>query len=98
MFLQLQIVIMVWRDGRYGMIEWEQQNKLGRTASIQFANPDFVGLAKAYGAKGYRVEKAYECAQVLEKAFSETGPVVVDCPVDYKENFRLSERLNNFKK
>lgn len=94
--LKLPIVIMVWRDGRYGAIEWEQVEKLGRSSNIQFDNPDFVALAKAYGAKGYRVGRASEIVQVLKKAFSEDGPVIVECPVDYTENFQLSERLRIF--
>ena len=93
--LKLSIVIMIWRDGRYGMIEWKQKNKLGHSSSIQFENPDFVVLAKAYGAKGYKVIQAAELTTILQKAFSETGPVIVECEVDYQENFRLSERLKN---
>lgn len=95
--LQLPVVIMIWRDGRYAAIEWEQQNKLGRSSGVQFDNPDFMVLAKAYGAKGYKVEQASELPEILQKAFSENGPVLVECPVDYTENFRLSERLRAFR-
>jgi acetolactate synthase I/II/III large subunit len=95
--LQLSIVIMVWTDNRYAMIEWEQQNKLGRTTSVQFNNPDFVTLAESHGAKGIKVEKASEIGVILQRAFLEKGPVIVECPVDYTENFRLTERLNTFK-
>ena len=93
--LKLSIVIMIWRDGRYGqMIEWKQKNKFGHSSSIQFENPDFIALAKAYGAKGYKVKQATELTTILQKALSETGPVIVECEVDYQENFRLSERVN----
>lgn len=91
--LKLPIVIMIWRDGRYGMIEWKQKDKLGHASSIQFDNPDFIALAKAYGAKGYKVQEATELTTILQKAFSENGPVIVECDVDYEENFRLSERI-----
>jgi acetolactate synthase I/II/III large subunit len=91
--LKLPIVIMIWRDGRYGMIEWKQKEKLGHAASIQFDNPDFIALAKAYGVKGYKVKEAAELTAILQKAFSENGPVIVECEVDYEENFRLSERV-----
>jgi acetolactate synthase-1/2/3 large subunit len=93
--LKVPIVIMIWRDGRYGMIEWEQRNKLGHSSSIQFDNPDFVALAKTYGAKGFKVKQAVELSAILQKALSEDGPVIVECEVDYQENFRLSERLKN---
>ncbi|WP_416826442.1 acetolactate synthase large subunit [Ectobacillus polymachus] len=93
--LKVPIVIMIWRDGRYGMIEWEQKNKLGHSSNIQFNNPDFVTLAIAYGAKGYKVKKVDELTTILKKAIVEEGPVIVECEVDYQENFRLSERLND---
>ncbi|MFJ8243801.1 acetolactate synthase large subunit [Peribacillus asahii] len=93
--LKLPIVIMIWRDGRYGMIEWEQENKLGHSSNIQFDNPDFVALAKSYGAKGYKVTQAAELSEILQQALLEKGPVLIECPVDYEENFRLSERLKN---
>ncbi|MFE0505351.1 thiamine pyrophosphate-dependent enzyme [Peribacillus butanolivorans] len=93
--LKVPIVIMIWRDGRYGMIEWEQKNQLGHSSNIQFNNPDFVALARSYGAKGYKVKKAAELTTVLQKAISEDGPVIVECEVDYQESFRLSERLKD---
>ncbi|HET7580224.1 MAG TPA: acetolactate synthase large subunit [Bacillales bacterium] len=95
--LELPIVIMVWRDGRYAAIEWEQQYKLGRSLGVQFDNTNFVELAKTFGAKGYVVEEASQLADIMQKAFSEKGPVLIECPVDYTENSRLSERLNSFK-
>lgn len=95
--LKLPIVIMVWRDQRYSAIEWEQNNKLGRSTGIEFDNPDFQKLAETYGARGFKVKNASELGVVLQKAFSEDGPAVIECPIDYMENFRLSERLKNFK-
>jgi acetolactate synthase I/II/III large subunit len=95
--LKLAIVIMVWIDGRYGMIEWEQKNMLGHSANVQFHNPDLMALANAYGAKGFKVNHAVELKEILQKALSEDGPVLIECPVDYEENFRLTERLKNYK-
>jgi acetolactate synthase I/II/III large subunit len=95
--LKVSMVIMIWRDGRYGMIEWKQENKLGHSSNIQFNNPDFVALAIAFGAKGYKVNKADELKSILQKALLEDGPVIVECEVDYQENFRLSERLKKFR-
>lgn len=95
--LKLAIVIMVWIDERYGMIEWEQKNMLGHSANVQFHNPDLMALANAYGAKGFKVNHAVELKEILQKALSEDGPVLIECPVDYEENFRLTERLKNYK-
>lgn len=92
--LNLPIVILLWRDGGYGLIEWKQEIEYGRSSNIKFGDPDFVALAKAYGAEGFRIEKTEELAPTLEKALKLKKPVLIDCPVDYSENMKLTERLN----
>src|SRR5207249_9844621 len=52
--LRLGIVNVIFRDGGYNLIQWKQQTHLGRESGVKFGNPDFVALAVAFGAKGYR--------------------------------------------
>src|SRR5437016_5319886 len=54
-------------------------------------NPDFVALARAFGCAGARVNAAKELAPALADALRATVPVLIDCPVDYRENDRLAE-------
>ncbi len=89
------IVILVWNDGGYGLIAWHQLRRFGRTSHVEFGNPDFVKFAESFGAKGYRVEAAHELAPILQRAIADDTVVVVDCPVDYSENMKLTERLGN---
>jgi acetolactate synthase-1/2/3 large subunit len=91
--LQLPLVVLIWRDNGYGVIRWKQQRKFGRTSGVEFGNPDFVALAQSFGAVGYRVEGPSELGPVLKAALSCGKPAVIDCPVDYSENLRLSEQL-----
>jgi len=91
--LKLDLVFLVFRDGKYGMIEWHQQRKLGRTTNIDFGNPDLVKLAQSFGAKGYRVQKTEDLPAVLRKALGDGTVSVIDCPVDTRENMRLTARL-----
>ncbi|WP_257350857.1 acetolactate synthase large subunit [Pseudalkalibacillus decolorationis] len=93
--LNLPIVIVVWTDNRYGLIEWKQMNHFERSSGIKFGNPDFVQLAKSFGAEGMKVLRAEEFKPLMKEAFKMKKPVVIDCPVDYKENVQLSERLGN---
>jgi hypothetical protein len=51
------------------------------------------GLAESFGCKGYRVTAAEELAAILKDALSQDVPTVIDCPVDYSENLKLTERL-----
>ena len=91
--LHLPIVILVWRDDGYGVIRWKQELRFGRTSSADFGNPDFVAFAQSFGARGLRVKGPSELEPALREALAGNGPVVIDCPIDYSENTRLSERL-----
>ena len=90
---KLALVVMIWNDSEYGLIKWHQDRRFGRHGDISFNNPDFVKYAESFGAKGYRVESADALVPTLEQAFSDNTVVVVDVPVDYRENMRLTEKL-----
>src|SRR2546427_5400787 len=87
------VVVLVWRDDGYGVIRWNQLVRFGRTMSVDFGNPDLVALAQSFGAVGLRVSHPTELRPCLAEAFRAERPVVIDCPVDYAENLRLTERL-----
>jgi acetolactate synthase-1/2/3 large subunit len=87
------IVVMVWEDGGYGLISWKQETEFDRHTNLGFGNPDWRGLADAFGWHGHRVEESRELAGVLEAAFHEEGPSLVVIPIDYRENALLTERL-----
>ena len=89
--LKLALVVLVFRDDGYGVIRWKQQRQFGRTAGVEFGNPDFVALARAFGCDGVRINAASELRPALERALASSLPVVIDCPVDYRENDRLLE-------
>jgi acetolactate synthase-1/2/3 large subunit len=93
--LKLPLVILVWRDNGYGVIRWKQRMRFGRTASVDFGNPDLVRYAESFGAAGYRVTEAAELRPILERALQRDVPVVIDCPVDDAENLKLTERLRS---
>jgi acetolactate synthase-1/2/3 large subunit len=56
---------------------------------MTFGDPDFAAYARAYGAKGSRVESADGLAQALEAAFAGGGVHLVLSPIDYSENERV---------
>ena len=88
-------VTLIFNDGGYGLIQWKQLRQLGRTTSVSFSNPDFVKYAESFGAKGYRVTSADELLPLLREALAQPVPAVIDCPVDYRENLKLTERLGH---
>lgn len=86
-------VTLIFHDGSYGLIKWKQEDRYGESCFVDFTNPDFVKFAESMHAVGYRITKAEELLPTLEQAFSQKVPVIIDCPVDYGENTKLSEHL-----
>lgn len=91
--LDLNIVHIIWNDGNYDMVKFQEEMKYGTPAAVKFGPVDFVKYAESFGAKGLRVDKAANLGKVLDKAFKTAGPVVVDIPVDYSFNHELGEQL-----
>ncbi|MEH2002554.1 MAG: acetolactate synthase large subunit [Nostoc sp.] len=87
-------VTIIFNDGGYGLIEWKQENHFGKgnSAFVHFSNPDFVKFAESMGLKGYRVESALDLIPTLKEALAQDVPAVIDCPVDYRENHRFSQK------
>lgn len=90
---KIPFVTLIFTDSSYGLIKWKQQQRQSKTSCVDFTNPDFKKLAEAMGLKGYRVERAEDLVPILKEAFAQDVPAVIDCPVDYGENMRLTERL-----
>ena len=88
-------VILIWNDCEYGLITWHQLRRFGRPSHVDFRNPDFVKYAESFGAKGYRVRQAGELGDLLKQAFAENTVSIIDCPVDYSENMKLTKKLKN---
>jgi len=86
-------VILIWNDSEYGLITWHQLRRFGRPSHIAFKNPDFVKYAESFGAKGYRVERAVDLVPTLKQALADDTVAIVDCPVDYSENMKLTRKL-----
>ncbi|WP_411954494.1 acetolactate synthase large subunit [Alkalibacillus sp. S2W] len=91
--LNLPIVVLLWRDDGYGLIEWHQMKKFNRASYIEFGNPNYVDLAKSYGFEAFEIQKTEELLPTLKQAISLNKPVLIDCPVDYRENMKLTEKL-----
>jgi len=91
--LDSNIVVMVWEDGAYGLIEWKQTNEFGRHTNLAFGNPDWLQLAGAFGWHGHVCTRSRDLKKTLETAFTENGPSLVVIPIDYRENALLTKKL-----
>ncbi len=90
---RIPLVVLIWEDGGYGLIEWKMDLELGEHYYVRFGNPDIVSYAESFGAKGYRISHAEELLPTLKAALDDDGVSLICCPVDYSENLRLTDRL-----
>jgi acetolactate synthase-1/2/3 large subunit len=90
---KIPLVVLIWEDGGYGLIEWKMDLELGEHQYVKFGNPDIVKYAESFGAKGYRISHADELLPTLQAALADDGVSLICCPVDYSENLRLTDRL-----
>ncbi len=84
---RLPVKVVILNNGSLGMVrQWQElffQGKLSQTCLPQI--PDFVRLAAAYGAVGYRATKPAEVPEVLRKGFAAPGPAMIDIVTDPNE-------------
>ena len=93
--LGLNFVVVIFEDLHYGLIRWKEEAQYGRDACVDFTNPDFVLLAEAMHCKGVRISSPDELIPAVENGFRESVPVIIDLPVDYSENMKLTKTLRN---
>jgi acetolactate synthase I/II/III large subunit len=87
------VTVVVWRDDGYGLIDWKQRTEFGRPFGVEFSNPDLVAFAESFGMAAFRPETAADLYPMLMRALEHDGLSLVDVPIDYRENLRLTERL-----
>ncbi len=85
---QLPVKIVILNNCYLGMVkQWQELFYNKRYSHSYLGNiPDYVKLAEAYGAKGFRVTKPHEVLPTLQQAFATPGPVVTEVVVDADEN------------
>ena len=96
--LGTNFVTLIFNDRSYGLIKWKQDMQYGHHEYVDFTNPDFVKFAESMGAAGYRIEKTEDLLPTLIKAFKQDKPGIIDCPVDYSENMKLTHHLEELMK
>ena len=66
---------------QFQLLNWQSDPTTGNKV-----NPDFVKIARAYGMKSYRLDKANMIETVVRNAIKHDGPVLVHCMVDQNED------------
>jgi acetolactate synthase-1/2/3 large subunit len=83
----LSVPMIVINDDRYGVIHDVQTRDYGgRTVGTDVENPDFVAMARSFGAAAERVDVdrvETDLPTALDAAFDRDGPTLVELPVDF---------------
>jgi acetolactate synthase-1/2/3 large subunit len=75
----LAVIFVVVNNGTYGTIRMHQERTYpGRVSGTDLHNPDFVALAKAYGAHGELVEKTADFAPAFERCAKSGKPALIE--------------------
>jgi acetolactate synthase-1/2/3 large subunit len=77
------VIFVVVNNGMYGTIRMHQEREYpARVYGTALANPDFVMLARAYGAHAELVEDTSQFAAAFERAASAGKPALIELRID----------------
>ncbi len=82
----VDIKVVIMNNHFLGMVrQWQEKFYQERYSYSAMSVPDFVLLAQAYNAKGFRIEKPAELASTMKEAFDTPGPVLIDVVIPKEE-------------
>lgn len=75
----IPLITIVFNNNAYGNVRRDQEQMYkGRLVGADLKNPDFVRLAESFDVKGYRVNTPAELKPVLERAFADRVPALIE--------------------
>lgn len=82
----IPVIVAIINNGWLGMVrQWQEKLYNKHFSQTEIYSPDFVKLAQAYGAIGFRVETERDIEPVLKEAVAARRPVLIDFPVNHEE-------------
>ena len=82
----IPVKIFIINNGYLGMVrQWQERLFNKQYSETVMTGPDYVKLAEAYGATGFRVEKEEDLVPTIQQAINTPGPVIVDFIVESME-------------
>ena len=86
---KLPIKILMINNRYLGMVrQWQSLFYDNRLSGVDMeGNPDFVKLAEAYGAKGFRIRRSGDVRRIMQNALAyNDGPCIIDVEVEKEDN------------
>ena len=84
----IPVIVIVLNNSMLGMVaQWQRLFYKRRYSAVNLGKvPDFVKLAEAYGAQGFRVQSIEEFSKALKNALKSDVTTVIDVPIPPEEN------------
>jgi acetolactate synthase-1/2/3 large subunit len=77
------VIVIVVNNGMYGTIRMHQERRFpGRVSATDLSGPDFVALAKSFGAYAERIETTDAFAAAFNRALEANRPALLELRVD----------------
>ena len=78
----IDVVTVVFNDNAFGNVKRMQEELYdGRVVGSELRNPDFLKLGESFGIDAYRAKTPKSLRVAIERAFSTTGPSLIEVPV-----------------
>ncbi len=82
----VDVKVIIMNNYFLGMVrQWQEKFYNERYSYSAMAVPDFVKLAAAFGAHGFRIERPGELSATMREAFKTPGPVLIDIVIPKEE-------------
>jgi acetolactate synthase-1/2/3 large subunit len=82
----VDVKVIILNNYFLGMVrQWQERFYNERYSYSAMSVPNFVKLADAYGARGFRIEKPAELSATMKEAFATPGPVLIDIVIPREE-------------
>jgi len=78
-----RLVVLLFNNGQFGSVRVHQERRYpGRSIGMDLTNPDFVALARSYGAHAEIVERTEDFGPAWARASASRGAAVIELRID----------------
>ncbi len=77
---RVPVVVVVFNDEGYGVERRHQDHLYGRRSGVDVRPPDFVAVARAFGARGLMVDDLSRVGETVALALDAEGPTLIEVP------------------
>jgi thiamine pyrophosphate-dependent acetolactate synthase large subunit-like protein len=81
---RIPVIVMVFNDRGYGVERRHQDHLYGRRSGVDILPPDFVAVARAFGARGVSVDDLSKVGATLESVLDTDQPVLIEVPNQFR--------------